>query len=233
MPSRPWHRRWREITAASQGRARSQPPTAIAKPADNQPRDLHRAVSCYVRVGELAEAARCLCLLGEYEQAALFYLRLQDYTRAVQAYADARETEAAAWVHVHYLGEPEAARHILRRAEQQTGTLRGAPASANAARADHLLAWHDHIGLLRDHLSDPGPEAEAAVTIPGAGTAAAMAPTRHSIVKLAEAVIGHSDGATELAPFLAEVRELKRTAVSQDDWQARLCRARARAIAHQ
>jgi tetratricopeptide (TPR) repeat protein len=119
MPERPWRRR------RQRGGREDPPPEGVAQAAPGpwavsaaatKSEFLRRAADCYLRAGELNQAARCLSRLPsarERSWAAELYLRASEYQLAAEAYADAGRAEASAWIKVHYLGDVASARAIL------------------------------------------------------------------------------------------------------------------------
>ncbi len=202
MPDRPWRRRRRQPEEGGPQKQDAQV-TRSSPPAGGETRYLHRAVSCYVRAGQPAQAARYLTRLAAHEQAALLYLRSGDYQLAVRAYADAGQPEAAAWVQVHHLNDPETAREILQGALPEPGSV---------ADTDRLLSWQDRVGRARERLGGQAP----ATAIAG-GTSSPES-VRPRIDTLTTEILGDSKSDSDLTPFLAEIRHLKRMAISQQDW---------------
>ncbi len=74
---------------------------------------LDRAASCYLRVGQVAEAARCYREAGYFARSADLFARIGRYRDAATDYAAAGLIHIAAWVLVHNLNDPTAARASL------------------------------------------------------------------------------------------------------------------------
>ncbi len=74
---------------------------------------LDRAASCYLRVGQVAEAARCYREAGYFARSADLFARIGRYRDAATDYAAAGLIHIAAWTLVHNLNDPAAARATL------------------------------------------------------------------------------------------------------------------------
>ncbi|KLL11161.1 MULTISPECIES: hypothetical protein [Protofrankia] len=74
---------------------------------------LERAASCYLRAGQIVEAARCYRDAGSFQRAAELAIRIGRYRDAVADYTAAGLLHVAAWLLVHNLDDPAAARASL------------------------------------------------------------------------------------------------------------------------
>jgi hypothetical protein len=76
--------------------------------------ELYRlAAQLYAQAGLEAEAGRCYRLAGAYRQAAERYQAAGDYYEAAADYERARVPEIGAWLLVHMVGDPAAARELI------------------------------------------------------------------------------------------------------------------------
>jgi hypothetical protein len=216
MPDQPRHRRRGKQPAApatrqepAQGSGRPAASAASATKSDY----LHRAADCYLRAGELTEAARCLSAIStplQQSRAADLYLRAGEYGLAALAYADAGRAEAAAWTHVHYLGETAAARAIL----QENPVPNVPPLVVSHAidpwpRADS--PWGVRVRQVGQRLAGH----QVSGTDPAEGTSA-----RDGLTALIERVLSDAFGYSGMTAALAEVRQLTADTVAARDLPA-------------
>ena len=191
-------------------------------PSMGQVEFLDRAVRCYLRAGNLAEAAECLSQLGDHDQAAVLHLRLGDYPRAAGTYLKAGEPEAAAWVHVHYLGDPERAREILKHLSEPAplATRPIGVSTRTESVESRLRVLQDRFRAVSASLQGPPPVPAALAGEPGTGSVAPAGLARSRIILVADYLAGASPSSIKPEARLEEIRTLKRAAVGQDDWPA-------------
>ncbi|WP_322749661.1 MULTISPECIES: hypothetical protein [unclassified Frankia] len=74
---------------------------------------LDRAATCYLRAGQVAEAARCYRDAGLFPRSAGLYAQLGRHRDAAADYTAAGLVHVAAWTLAHEVGDPAAARALL------------------------------------------------------------------------------------------------------------------------
>lgn len=179
-------------------------------PSMGQVEFLDRAVRCYLRAGNLAEAAECLSQLGDHDQAAVLHLRLGDYPRAAGTYLKAGEPEAAAWVHVHYLGDPERAREILKHLSEPAplATRPIGVSTRTESVESRLRVLQDRFRAVSASLQGPPPVPAALAGEPGTGSVAPAGLARSRIILVADYLAGASPSSIKPEARLEEIRTL-------------------------
>lgn len=222
MPELPWRRGRQPAAAAPSPPPRRQETTGgPAAPgrtdagatdpgaADPRPGYTQRAVDCYLRAGDLGQAAHQLTRLGKHDRAAQLYLHAGDYQLAAQAYTDAGQPEAAAWIHVHNLDDTRTARAIL--AQNPSPQVPPLPTHA----VDLWLATTSPWRLRFTGLSEKIKGLPQATADPAGGN-----PARDRLAALIAALLSDRADRANMTPPLAELRQLKLDAVAAQDWPA-------------
>ncbi|MFD3928178.1 hypothetical protein [Streptomyces sp. NPDC058614] len=80
-----------------------------------------RAGQAYEQAGLPLEAARCYGAAGEYRRAADLLVGMGEYSAAVEEYRRAERPDVAAWILVHHLADPVAARSMADRYPEHSG----------------------------------------------------------------------------------------------------------------
>ena len=99
---------------------------------------LSRAASCYLRGGAPDEAARCYRDAGAYRRAAETWESIGALAEAAANYSAAGMHDRAAWILVHEVGDPAAARAELAAAEARAA---GADVAGQARPLSDLLRY--------------------------------------------------------------------------------------------
>ncbi|WP_322752909.1 hypothetical protein [Frankia sp. Cas3] len=100
---------------------------------------LDRAATCYLRAGQVAEAARCYRDAGLFPRSAGLYAQLGRYRDAAADYTAAGLVHVAAWTLAHVVGDPAAARALLLGHPSHPSGQAGQAEPAVAAMFDALL----------------------------------------------------------------------------------------------
>lgn len=209
MPEFPWRRRVR--------RPGQDPAAAVAQVVPEPARQgsrgtayLERAASCYLRAGNPAAAADCLSKLGRYDQAAQVWLDCGEYQQAVAMYLRTDElAEVSAWIYVHHLGEPAAAREVARRVSQR---LSSAPRSAqgpDTARQSYLT---DRLRRVRAHLE------QQRISLPA--DAVSQATVSHHVIGQIVDLFDMRLTMGDLILAIKKISEAKTGAILRGDWLA-------------
>ncbi|WP_405923573.1 hypothetical protein [Streptomyces sp. NBC_00035] len=106
-----------------------------------------RAGQAYEQAGLPLEAARCYGAAGEHRRAADLLVRMGEYSAAVEEYRRAEQLDVAAWILVHHLADPVAARFVIERHGDQPTT---------AWRVLHGSALRISLVMARCNLAEGG-----------------------------------------------------------------------------
>ena len=217
MPELPWRRHRRDQQppepASPEDTVQDAQRPVVPSAAVTGAEYLRRAADCYLRAGDLTEAASCLSALStplEQARAAELYLRAGQYHLAAQTYADAGSVEAAAWTHVHYLADAASARAIL-----EQNPIPNVPPLTVSRTVDPSPAADSSWGTRVRQLGERVAGLPAADTGPASGR-----PAREEVTELIERVLGRAFSYGDVPAALAEVRRVMAATVAARDLSA-------------